>query len=333
MSVIRLVTKRVEKPWGRHDLWPGFRTRLRAAIRSARSGSRSRAACSRSCSSNICSRARKLSVQVHPNDDEARAHGYPRGKDEAWLILSAEPHATIALGTLAPMSKDELRASALDGSIEHKLDWKPVKAGDTYYSPAGTVHAIGPGLVLIEVQQNVDLTYRLYDYGSDRELHLDNAVAVSNPVPYVATYVPHEISAGREILGDGPAFVLERWRSPGSGTLKVGGRGPLWLVPVTGGGTVDGQAFEAGGVWDGRRGRRAHAERWRRHAGRLRRRRADRRYLGLVARRISLRGRFESASLAWAAGDDKALAWIRSSFVAAIAFRAGCRYRALRTPH
>jgi mannose-6-phosphate isomerase len=249
MSIIQLVTKRVEKPWGRHDLWPGF---LDAPAGSDPIGEvwfEEPSGAQPELLIKYLFTSQKLSVQVHPNDAEAKAHGYPRGKDEAWLILSAEPHATIALGTLAPMSKDELRASALDGSIETKLDWKPVKADDTYYSPAGTVHAIGPGLVLIEVQQNVDLTYRLYDYGSDRELHLDNAVAVSNPVPYVASYVPHEVSPGREILGDGPAFVLERWRRSGSGTLKIDGRGPLWLVPVTGGGTVDGEAFSAGGVW------------------------------------------------------------------------------------
>ena len=76
------------------------------------------------------------------------------------------------------MTQDELRAAALDGSIEHKMDWRAVKAGDVFYSPAGTVHAIGPGLTLVEVQQNVDLTYRLYDYGSGRELHLDDGVAV-----------------------------------------------------------------------------------------------------------------------------------------------------------
>src|SRR3546814_2738640 len=92
-----------------------------------------------------------------------------RGKDEAWLILAAEPDSTIALGTKRPVGREELRDAALDGSIEDLLDWKPVKAGDFYYSPAGTVHAIGAGITLIEVQQNVDLTYRLYDYGRPRD--------------------------------------------------------------------------------------------------------------------------------------------------------------------
>jgi mannose-6-phosphate isomerase len=190
----------------------------------------------------------RLSVQVHPDDATAQKQGYPRGKDEAWVILAADAHASIAIGTLRPMTREELRASAEDGSIEHLLDWKAVKKDDSFYTPAGTVHAIGPGLTLIEVQQNVDLTYRLYDYGSDRELHLDAGVASSNPVPYVAPYKAHAIAAGRTILADGPKFVLERWSGGGSGTLKSDGR-PLWLVPMTGGGQIDGGTLEAGGAW------------------------------------------------------------------------------------
>ena len=100
----------------------------------------------------------KLSVQVHPDDEQAQARGLPRGKDECWTILAAEPDSTIAVGPLAPMTREELRASAQDGSLEHKLDWKPVKAGDFYYSHSGVIHAIGAGLTLIEVQQNSDTT-------------------------------------------------------------------------------------------------------------------------------------------------------------------------------
>jgi len=190
----------------------------------------------------------RLSVQVHPDDATAQKQGYPRGKDEAWVILRAEPHASIALGTLSAMSKDELRRASLDGSIESLLDWKAVKKDDSFYTTAGTIHAIGPGLTLVEIQQNVDLTYRLYDYGSDRELHLDAGVEAADPVPYVAAYKAHEISPGREILADGPKFVLERWRTAGSGTLRSDGR-PLWLIPLSGQGQIDRSALTAGGVW------------------------------------------------------------------------------------
>ncbi|MGC7532480.1 hypothetical protein ACPWML_26035, partial [Pandoraea pneumonica] len=85
-------------------------------------------------------------------------------------------------------AKDRLRAAAKDGSIVALLDWKPVRAGDFWYAPAGTIHAIGAGLSLIEIQQNVDVTYRLYDYGSNRELHLDEAVEAARPAPYEAPF-------------------------------------------------------------------------------------------------------------------------------------------------
>ena len=153
----------------------------------------------------------RLSVQDHPTDEAARKAGYPRGKDECWVILAAEPGATIALGTKEPTNKEALRKGAEDGSIVDMLDWKPVKAGDFLYSPAGTIHAIGGGITLVEVQQNVDLTYRLYDYGSDRELHLDEGLAIADPNPFTPKPIVGEVGEGRTILCEGPKFVLERW--------------------------------------------------------------------------------------------------------------------------
>ena len=253
MSAIRLTPKRVEKPWGRRDLWPAFESvpeggnpvgEIWFEVPGEQDGTKG----GPELLIKYLFTSDRLSVQVHPDDAAAQAKGYPRGKDEAWVILDAEPHASIAIGTLKPMTKDELREASLNGSIENLLDWKAVKKDDSFYTSAGTVHAIGPGLTLVEIQQNVDLTYRLYDYGSGRELHLDEGVAVSNPVPYVAPYKPHEISTGREILADGPKFVLERWRNAGSGTLRSDGR-PIWLIPLSGQGTIDGGAFAAGGVW------------------------------------------------------------------------------------
>jgi len=153
----------------------------------------------------------RLSVQVHPDDEAARARGYPRGKDEAWYVVAAEPGAVIGLGLTRAVSRDELRSAALDGSIEHLLDWRPVAAGQFFYSPAGTVHAIGAGLSLVEIQQNLDLTYRLYDYGRPRELHVEDAVAVADPRPWTAPFAPAEAAPGRTILAARGAFVLERW--------------------------------------------------------------------------------------------------------------------------
>ena len=243
MTATLLATKRVEKPWGRHDLWPGFPDPAPGAPAVGEVWFQTPHAGEPELLIKYLFTSDRLSVQVHPDDATARAAGYPRGKDEAWLILAAEPHATIAIGTLAPMTKDELRASSLDGSIEHKLDWKPVKAGEFYYSKAGVVHAIGPGLTVIEIQQNVDLTYRLYDYGSDRELHLDAGVAAADPEPYVAPPAPVQDRADRTILAEGPKFVVERF---GGGAREVDLGEMAWLVPVTGAGVADGVAWKAG---------------------------------------------------------------------------------------
>ena len=243
MPATLLATHRVEKPWGRHRLWPGFADPASDGDPVGEIWFQAPEGDPELLVKYLFT-AEKLSVQVHPDDAAARAAGHPRGKDEAWVILAADPGATIALGALEPMTGDELRAAALDGSIEGKLDWKPVKAGDFFYSPAGTVHAIGAGITLVEVQQNVDLTYRLYDYGRPRPLHLEAGVAVSHAAPFVAQAAPGEIEPGRTILAEGPKFVLERWR--GGDKRLVLGEAPGWLVPLAGEGVADGVAFRAG---------------------------------------------------------------------------------------
>ena len=247
MTAICLETKRVEKPWGRNVLWPGFENVPEGGEAVGEIWFQDPRGDDPELLVKYLFTSEKLSIQVHPDDAAARAAGYPRGKDEAWVVLAAEPHAVIGIGMREVMTRDELRAAALDGSIEDKLFWKAVKAGDVFYSPAGTVHAIGPGLTLVEVQQNVDLTYRLYDYGRPRELHLDEGIAVSDPVPYVAPFLPLEAAKGRLILADGPAFVLEHWAQSGSGTLKADRK--IWLAPIKGGGTIDGRKLEAGSNW------------------------------------------------------------------------------------
>ncbi|WP_373488680.1 class I mannose-6-phosphate isomerase, partial [Blastomonas sp.] len=126
----------------------------------------------------------KLSIQVHPSDAQAHARGLVSGKEECWLVLDAEPGAVLGIGTTCALSGEELSAAALSGEIEALMDWKPVQAGDFYYIPAGTVHAIGAGVSLVEIQQNADITYRLYDDGRPRELHLNDGVSVSQAVPY-----------------------------------------------------------------------------------------------------------------------------------------------------
>lgn len=245
MTARQLITRRVEKPWGRRDLLPIFGAVEDEAEPVGEIWFEDPQGGDPELLVKYLFTSEKLSIQVHPDDEAARAAGHSRGKDEAWVVLEAEPDATIGIGLRAPASREELRAAALDGRVEEMLDWRPAKAGDVYYSPAGTVHALGPGLKLIEVQQNVDLTYRLYDYGRPRELHLDAGIAVSDPVPYEAPFAPYEAAPGRHILAEGPAFVLERWTAPVARVVE----GQTWVVPVSGSGTIDGAPLEAGTVW------------------------------------------------------------------------------------
>ena len=246
MTATLLATKRVEKPWGRHHLYPGFADPAPEGAPIGEVWFQSPHPEEPELLIKYLFTSEKLSVQNHPSDEEAHKRGLPRGKDECWLILDADPDSTIAIGPKATMTASELRESALDGSIEHKLDWKPVKAGDFFYSHSGVVHAIGAGLTLIEVQQNSDTTYRLYDYGRPRELHLDDGIAVAELTPYVAPPSPSAATEpGRIILVEGPKFVLERW-SGGQRDIALPAGTTGWLVPVRGEGVVGGVAWHAG---------------------------------------------------------------------------------------
>jgi len=152
-----------------------------------------------------------LSVQVHPSDAQTEAKGLGRqGKEECWVILQAEPGAKLGIGFDKPIDAEAMRAAALDGSIEHLMTWHTVSPGDFFYIPANTVHAIGAGISLIEVQQNSDITYRLYDYGRPRELHLDESVAIAKGEPYADKWkgkAPEHTSVS---LVPGPLFVLDQ---------------------------------------------------------------------------------------------------------------------------
>lgn len=193
--------------------------------------------------------ARPSSIQVHPGDDSARAAGHRRGKDEAWIALSAGPDAVIGSGLREAMSRDGLRAAALDGSIAGLIGWRPVAAGDIYYTRAGTIHALGPGLVLLEIQQNSDLTYRLHDYGRDRPLHRSEAVEAADLDATVERERPERRSDGREILSARGAFVIERWSGLKSARLDPAGSGPVWLVPLKGSAYVGGETLDPGSAW------------------------------------------------------------------------------------
>ncbi|WOE74818.1 class I mannose-6-phosphate isomerase [Alterisphingorhabdus coralli] len=185
----QLTAHKVAKPWGRDDLAPPFVNSGDTA--SEHIGELWYQSDNTNSNDPILIKylftSQKLSVQVHPDDAAARDQGHRSGKAECWYIVDAAPDAALGLGLKEEISAGELREASLSGTIEHMIDWKPTKAGDIWYVEPGTIHAIGPGVTLIEVQQNIDLTYRLYDYGRPRELHLDQAIAVATRAPYAMT--------------------------------------------------------------------------------------------------------------------------------------------------
>jgi len=244
MPATKLHTHRVEKPWGRRTLFPGFEDVAPGGEPVGEVWFQEPGDSTPDLLIKYLFTAERLSVQVHPDDEEAHQRGLPRGKDECWTVLTAEADSTIALGPKAPMTADQLRADAQDGSIENDLDWVPIKVDDFYYCPSGTIHAIGGGLTVIEIQQNSETTYRLYDYGSDRELHLKDGVDVAHLTPYQPIASPGEVEPGRTIKVEGPKFVLERWSAGRSVSLPEGTTG--WLVPIKGSGRVGGVEWKAG---------------------------------------------------------------------------------------
>jgi mannose-6-phosphate isomerase len=175
-----------------------------------------------------------LSIQVHPDDTYARAMGMPNGKSEAWYILSAQPDAQIGAGLRHQVTPQQLRTSIQNGSIAELIHWRPVAKGDVIYIPAGTIHAIGAGIVLAEIQQRSDATFRLFDYGRQRELHEDNGVAVAHPWPLRTSGNPTPLTTNRTILVASKHFVLERVELPEGSSWALLAEPETWLLALDG---------------------------------------------------------------------------------------------------
>jgi mannose-6-phosphate isomerase len=175
-----------------------------------------------------------LSIQVHPDDEFARSIGLPNGKTEAWYVLAANPGARVALGLKRHLTPPELRAAIRDGSIAGLTQWRPVAKGDIIFVPSGTIHAIGAGIVLAEIQQPSDTTFRLFDYGRQRELHADSAVAASDAGPLQARSAPQRLSAVRTILAAIPHFVIERVDLPADSIWVLDANRETWILVIEG---------------------------------------------------------------------------------------------------
>jgi mannose-6-phosphate isomerase len=180
-----------------------------------------------------------LSVQVHPDDAYAQLHHNSPGKTEMWHVLAAEQGAKIAAGFREPVTREQVRAAALDGSIVDLLQWFEARSGDTFSIPAGTVHAIGAGLTICEIQQRSDITYRLYDYGRGRELHLESALDVSR-------LGPHAVRTRAAVAC--PYFITEPLDIAGALALPPSSQ-PEFLIGIEGEGRIGAQPIRSGDVF------------------------------------------------------------------------------------
>jgi mannose-6-phosphate isomerase len=196
----------------------------------------------------------KLSVQVHPDDAQAKRVGQPWGKTECWYVAHAKPGSQIALGLKPGVTAAQFESSIRENRAEELLNWINVYAGDMIYVAGGTVHTLGPGSVIVETQQQSDTTYRLYDYGRPRELHLkDGMAAVKEKVGSgkVVRPVPAQIRGGKNRhapLVASPYFVVDMFEAKEPLELAThdesGKNSAQILVAVEGCGVVEAQGMD-----------------------------------------------------------------------------------------
>jgi mannose-6-phosphate isomerase len=225
------------KPWGIFDLRPWSNARHEGGaigeIWYERSG---RVTAEPSLLLKILFTKQPLSIQVHPDDAFAHSIGLPHGKTEAWYVLRAAPEAKVALGLNQRLTQKQLRAAVDDGSISNLVVWQAVSSGDAIFVPAGTIHAIGAGLVIAEIQQRSDATFRLFDHGRQRALHVENAVAAAEAGPAHVQGHPVQLTAERTVLISSPYFVLERIELPRDSTWRLDGDRETWFLVLNGDG-------------------------------------------------------------------------------------------------
>jgi len=187
--------------------------------------------------------AEKLSVQVHPDDAGAQKVGEPYGKTECWYVLQAAPGAQVALGLNPGTMLTEFERSILNGHAEELLRWVNVSAGDMLYVTAGTVHTIGGGMIVVETQQSSDITYRLYDYGRGRELHIKDGLAAVK-LDSKAGKVVGSNGGGPNVLLRSPFFEVEKMklREPMQGSVSLAS--PHIIVAIDGSGVIESAGME-----------------------------------------------------------------------------------------
>ena len=187
-----------------------------------------------------------LSVQVHPSDEYALKNENSYGKTEMWYVVEAEEGAGIYLGFKESITKEEFAEAIREKRLTELLNFFEVKAGDCFFIPSGTIHAIGKGCLICEIQQNSNLTYRVYDYGrvdkfgKERELHIDKALAVTNTEKFAPTVFPGDV------LGECEYFKVRKLSLSGSAVLKADKDSFNAVTCISGEGKIDGQNLSTG---------------------------------------------------------------------------------------
>jgi mannose-6-phosphate isomerase len=239
MTIEHASVEIARKPWGRVDLRPWSSIDASAdPVGELWFGRMDERAASPALLLKLLFTSQPLSIQVHPNDEFAHAIGLPNGKTEAWYILSAPPGARVALGLKRILTPQALRAAIRDGSIAGHVQWRPVAKGDVILVPGGTIHAIGANIVLAEIQQRSDTTFRLFDFGRQRELHEDSAVAASDAGPPPTQLPARRLTDGRTVLVASPPFVLERIDLQANSHCELDTDREAWLLVIDGKGRV-----------------------------------------------------------------------------------------------
>jgi mannose-6-phosphate isomerase len=223
------------KPWGSHELKPwSMAGEQDGAVGELRYNRIETHAPAPSLLLKLLFTKQTLSIQVHPDDAFAQSLGMANGKTEAWYVLSAEDGAQVGIGPTRVLTRSELRAAIADGSISDLIRWRDAFAGDVFFIPAGTIHAIGAGLVIAEIQQRSDATFRLFDHGRLRELHIEQAVAAADLDLSQADDIPLHLTVERTQLVSCPFFMFERIDLPPTTNWLLHAERETWALVVAG---------------------------------------------------------------------------------------------------
>jgi mannose-6-phosphate isomerase len=227
---LKLLTRRVEKPWGRDALPAPF-----GGIQGRPIGEiwyEDPARPELPLLPKFLFTSQKLSIQVHPSGEQAGIPGVRGVRAECWYIVEAEDDACVGYGFQRAVSPAEVRSAALAGSLENLLTWHSVRAGDFIFVPSGAVHAIGAGLTIVEFQQSYDVTYRLFDYARGRPLQLQEALAAASfDIADPVNIVRHP-ETDDSILVSSPQFTVAKVHSPSGAAWMLDRQ--RWVMPLSG---------------------------------------------------------------------------------------------------